>query len=344
MWLRMLNEIKIKNFRRFDSLNLNVNNSLVILAGLNATGKTTILEAIYLISTSKSHRTNEISTLIKNDEQFSICQINADREYKMVISKTGKALFIDGLEISRTSEFIGGINVVMFSPSDLALINGAKGEKRRFLDLELSILDKSYLSASSHYKKILKERNEALKGNNVDLKYLDILTLDLVKYCKIIAIKRMAFLDDLNIILNEICNDMQIEDIKLKYNKTYGDDISLSFKNKLNSDIFTKTTNIGIHRDDFTILLNNLDAREYASNGQARTIIIAIKLALKKYITNLTGKEPVLLLDDVFAALDKNRIESITKYVNNSQQAFITTTQIEEIPSELLKNALVIHL
>ncbi len=340
----MLKEINIKNFRRFSNLNLNVNNSLVILAGLNATGKTTILEAIYLISTSKSHRTNEIETVIKNDEQFAICQISADREYKMVISKTGKALFIDGGEINKTSEFIGRINVVMFSPSDLALINGAKGEKRRFLDLELSILDKSYLSASSHYKKILKERNEALKGNNVDLKYLEILTLDLVKYCKIIATKRIEFLEALNVILNDICNDMRIEGIKLKYNKTYGDDIALSFKNKLNSDLFTKTTGIGIHRDDFSILLNDLDATKYASNGQARTIIIAIKLALKKYITNITGQEPVLLLDDVFAALDKKRIESITKYVNNSQQVFITTTQIEEIPSELLKNALVIHL
>ena len=152
------------------------------------------------------------------------------------------------------------------------------------------------------------------------------------------------FLNSLNIILKEICNDMKIEDIRLKYNKTYGDDILLSFKNKLNNDLFTKTTNIGIHRDDFSILLNDLDAREFASNGQARTIIIAIKLALKKYITNTTGNEPVLLLDDVFAALDKNRIESITRFVNNSRQAFITTTQVEEIPKELLKNALIIHL
>lgn len=340
----MLKELKIKNFRKFSNLNLKLDKSLVIFAGLNATGKTTILEAIYLISTSKSHRTNDMEAIIKNNEQFAICQIKADREYKMVISKTGKALFIDECEINKTSDFIGRINVVMFSPADLALINGAKGEKRRFLDLELSLLDKGYLSASSHYKKILKERNEALKNNNADLKYLEILTENLVKYCQIISNKRIEFLNSLNIILKEICNDMKIEDIRLKYNKTYGDDILLSFKNKLNNDLFTKTTNIGIHRDDFSILLNDLDAREFASNGQARTIIIAIKLALKKYITNTTGNEPVLLLDDVFAALDKNRIESITRFVNNSRQAFITTTQVEEIPKELLKNALIIHL
>lgn len=340
----MISEIHLKNFRLFDNLNLKTNNSLVIFSGANATGKTSVLEAIYLASTTRSHRTNDILTLIKNGSEFAMCEIDDLKKYKVIISSSGKTLFINGVEIKKTSEFIGNLNVVMFSPSDLSLINGAKGEKRRFLDLELSLLDKSYLSASTHYKRILKERNEALKSNNVDIKYLDILTSDLVKYTEIIYQKRVRFLSSLNEILSSICIDMDIEKIKLCYNKTYGDDISLSFKNKLASDLFNKTTNIGVHRDDFSIFINDCDSKEYASNGQARTIIIAIKLALKQYIYNTCGIEPVLLLDDVFAALDKKRIASITKYVNNSHQTFITTTSILEIPDELLKNALIIRL
>lgn len=340
----MIKEITLKNFRLFDELNLKTNNSLVIFSGANATGKTSVLEAIYFLATTKSHRTNDILTLIKNDKEFAMCEVNELKKYKTVISSCGKSLFINGVEIKKTSEFIGNLNVVMFSPSDLSLINGAKGEKRRFLDLELSLLDKSYLSASSHYKKILRERNEALKSSNADLKYLDILTSDLAKYTLIIYQKRISFLSSLNKILEAICLDMDIEQIKLCYNKTYGDDIYLSFKNKLASDLFNKTTNIGVHRDDFSILINDCDSKQYASNGQARTIIIAIKLALKQYIYDTCGVEPILLLDDVFAALDKKRIASITKYVNNSHQTFITTTSILEIPDELLKNAMIIHL
>ena len=105
-----------------------------------------------------------------------------------------------------------------------------------------------------------------------------------------------------------------------------------------------KSTSIGTHRDDFQILINDKSAKEYASEGQKRTICIAIMLALKEYIKIITGNEPVLLLDDVFMALDKDRIEGLISYVKNSKQCFITTTSILEIPDEILKEALVIRI
>jgi len=137
---------------------------------------------------------------------------------------------------------------------------------------------------------------------------------------------------------------MKIENIKISYNRTFDDDIYKSFKSKEKLDLMTKVTNIGIHRDDFTIYINDLDASIYASEGQIRTICIALKLALKEYIKEATGEEPILLLDDVFAALDNQRIESLTQYVKGGQQTFITTTSILEIPDELLKNANVLRI
>jgi len=170
----MIKNIKLTNFRVFNDLELQTNNSLVILSGKNATGKTSILEAIYLCSTSKSHRVNNLEGIINHGNDFAICEIEANKKIKMVISKEGKALYINKNEISKISDFIGNLNVVMFSPYDLCLIQGAKGDRRRFLDLEVSLLDKSYLKASTAYKKVLKERNDLLKGNNLDLKYLDV--------------------------------------------------------------------------------------------------------------------------------------------------------------------------
>ncbi|MBE6136816.1 MAG: DNA replication/repair protein RecF [Erysipelotrichaceae bacterium] len=340
----MIKNIKLTNFRVFNDLELQTNNSLVILSGKNATGKTSILEAIYLCSTSKSHRVNNLEGIINHGNDFAICEIEANKKIKMVISKEGKALYINKNEISKISDFIGNLNVVMFSPYDLCLIQGAKGDRRRFLDLEVSLLDKSYLKASTAYKKVLKERNDLLKGNNLDLKYLDVLTKTLIEYLEIIYKKRIYFINKLNFYLTDITKKMKIENIKISYNRTFDDDIYKSFKSKEKLDLMTKVTNIGIHRDDFTIYINDLDASIYASEGQIRTICIALKLALKEYIKEATGEEPILLLDDVFAALDNQRIESLTQYVKGGQQTFITTTSILEIPDELLKNANVLRI
>lgn len=341
----MISNIELKNFRLFDTKSIDTNNSLVILSGKNATGKTTILEGIYLCATTKSHRTTELEDLIKNDKEYAKATITEKKKYSATVSKEGKAFFINSKEIAKSSEFIGNLKVVMFSPYDLELINGSKGPRRRFLDLEISLLDKVYLTASMAYKKLLKERNELLKSSNdINLLALDVLTKQLIEQLEIISSKRIDFIKLINIELVEISKELNVEEISLEYEKTYLDDIYQSFKAKEKYDIISKTTNIGAHRDDFVIRINNKKASSYASEGQIRTIIIAIKLAIKKIIEKVTGEDPILLLDDVFAALDQTRIMSLIKYLKNTKQAFITTASILDIPDELLKDALVIRI
>ena len=164
----MITSIHLENFRIFSKLDIDCNHKLVIFSGKNAVGKTSILEAIYLIATSKSHRTNDISSIIKNDSNQAIIEIKENKRFKIILDKENKYLFINKVQISKVSEFIGNLEVVLFSPSQLSLINGSPSERRKFLDLELSILNKEYLKVSSRYKKILSERNDLLKNNDID--------------------------------------------------------------------------------------------------------------------------------------------------------------------------------
>ena len=339
----MIKKINLTNFRLFSKSDYEFNNSLIIFSGKNATGKTSILEAIYLAGTTKSHRDNDLKNLIKNGEEFFKVEVETDNSYKIVVSNTEKSFSINN-SVRKIKEYIGNLNVVMFSPNDLDLINGAKLERRRFLDLELSVVYKNYLVNLSEYKKYLSERNEALKKPNPDKVYLDVITNELILRLEFIYNYRINLLNEFNRYLVDISKKLGIKEIRLEYEKTYSDDIKKSFDDKLDRDLFTKTTNIGIHRDDFKIYYDNLDSTIYASEGQKRIICIAIKLALKKYIEDKTNKDVVLLLDDVFAALDNERIRALTKYITEGKQAFITTTSVFEIPDEIIKNATVIRM
>ena len=341
----MIKEIKLKNFRTFDDIKFEINNSLVIFSGKNAVGKTSILESIFLCSTSKSHRENDLENLIKDNMEYASCEIKADKNYKVVISRDEKNYFINKSLYKKISDFIGDLRVVMFSPLDLELIDGTKLRKRRFLDLEISLIDKEYLRNISLYKKLLNERNNILKSMDIDKTYLDVITKELTKCLLIIYKKRIDFINLINEYLKDICTNLNISNISIEYISTYdSNNILKSFENKLERDILTKTTNIGIHRDDFIIRIDNKLASVHASNGQKHLIAITIKLAIKELLAKKYNSEPILLLDDLYQSLDKEKIKKLTEYIKNSNQAIITTTSIIEIPDEILKDALVLRI
>ncbi len=340
----MIKKIHLTNFRCFDDISFDTYNSLVILSGKNATGKSSTLESIFIASTSKSYRENDLDLVIKNGKDNAIIEIEDDKQYKVVISKEGNSFFYNKKQYKKIADYIGNLKVVIFSPYDLNLINGGKSFKRRFLDLNISLINKNYLNAFRAYKKLLHERNEYLKESKIDNKYLDVITRSLIQVMEDVLNERLKFINELNIYLKNICKDMNIENISLNYVKTYGDDILKSFNDKIKYDMITKSTNLGIHRDDLEILINGFDAKSFASEGQARTVVLALKLALINYIKEKTKIEPIVLLDDVFAALDNTRIVKITNYIKGFKQAFITTTSTLGIPDELLEKSLVIRL
>lgn len=341
----MIKNIELENFRKFKSLNINTESKIVILTGPNAIGKTSVLESIYLTSTSKSHRTTELKDVIEENSEYSIIKINSNKRFKLVLSKDGRKSFINEKEYSKLSDFIGNLNVMMFSPLDIELITGQKGTRRRFLDIEISLLDKLYLKEITAYRKLLKERNELLKLYKEENKLmLDVITNQLIEILNVVANKRIRFINLINDYLKGISNKLECESIELNYLPTYDlKNINKSFENKLAYDLISKTTNIGLHRDDFEIKINDKDISSFGSEGQMRNTILAIKLAIME-IYKKENKDIILLLDDVFASIDQKRINKIMEYIKTEKQTFITTTSLFNIPDELLKEAKIIKL
>lgn len=341
----MIKNIELENFRKFKTLNINTESKIVILTGPNAIGKTSVLESIYLTSTSKSHRTTELKDVIEENSEYSIIKINSNKRFKLVLSKDGRKSFINEKEYSKLSDFIGNLNVMMFSPLDIELITGQKGTRRRFLDIEISLLDKLYLKEITAYRKLLKERNELLKLYKEENKLmLDVITNQLIEILNVVANKRIRFINLINDYLKVISNKLECESIELNYLPTYDlKNINKSFENKLAYDLISKTTNIGLHRDDFEIKINDKDISSFGSEGQMRNTILAIKLAIME-IYKKENKDIILLLDDVFASIDQKRINKIMEYIKTEKQTFITTTSLFNIPDELLKEAKIIKL
>lgn len=342
----MINKIHLKNIRIYDDITLNINNNLVILVGPNACGKTTILESIYLISKAKSHKTNNIEDIIKENNDFGVIEINDNKKYKMIISLSGKQLLINNVVYKKISDFIGNIKTIMFSPFDLNLVYGTKSERRQFLNTELSIINKNYIYEISKYNKILKERNEILKNYNEKNKtILDIITLELIETGKKIYKYREDFINNINNNIKKIHNDLYGENLYIKYVPSVKyEDFDTIYKERIEYDIFTKSTSKGIHRDDFMFIINDNNAISYSSQGQVRSIVLSLKISLFYYMRELFGNNIILLLDDVFSELDNDRILSLVKFLINENQTFITTTSIDLIPNALKNKAQIIYL
>lgn len=337
----MINNIRLINWRNFKDLKLDFkDNNLIIFLGANAVGKTSILEAIYYLSTTKSHRTTNISSLINYNSDEAIINLNYDnKQYKANLSKDGKNFFINNIKV-KSIDFACEIKTIFFSPYDLILVNGIKEDKRKFLDLNISFINKNYLNNLMLYKKVLKKRNELLKNKNLDLPLIKVLTNNLINYTKIINECRYNYINKINYYLNKITKDLNILGIKLS-NEIIKDNIVDMYNKSLKNDIYYKTTTVGPHRDGFNINIGDKDLKTYGSQGQIRLAIIAIKLAIYEIVKE--NYNPILLLDDVFAELDYQKQVNLVNYLNN-YQTFITTTTLIEIPNELLKKALIIKL
>ena len=341
----MIKRIALSNFRCFNNLNLNLENNLNILVGKNALGKTSVLEAIYLISTLKSIKTNNIDELIKENYPFSKIILEADSNYQIVLSKGHKSLFINNTAVKKASMFVGNLHTVLFSPNDLLLVSGSPRIRRQFLDRELSMLNKKYLDCLVNAKYFLRQRNEALKKTK-DYNMIKFLTSSLVEQELLIIKSRIKFINLLNEKIKEVHKHISgNEDVYLKYVSSIDLDNPLKcYENNLNKDYVMHTTTLGFHRDDIQIYLNDHLANGYCSEGQIRNIAISIKIALIMVYESYLHKTPILLLDDVFSELDKNRKSNLIRFLKDKPQTFITTTSLEEIPDELVKNASIIQL
>ena len=322
-------------------MSLGFDKSTNIFYGDNAQGKTNILEAVYLSGTTKSHRGTKDKDMIQfgaNESHIeTIVEKNGIKyQIDMHLKKNSpKGIAINKIPIRKASELFGIINIVFFSPEDLNIIKNGPGERRRFIDLELSQLDKVYLNNLSNYNRIVNQRNHLLKEidyNKGALETLDIWDMQLIQYGNKIVERRQKFIEEINKIISNIHKKLtgNREDIKIVYEPSNG---ALSFEQALlknkEKDLRIKSTSVGPHRDDIAFLVSDIDIRKYGSQGQQRTAALSLKLSEIELVKQSIHDTPVLLLDDVLSELDKHRQNYLLDSIHDIQ-TLITCTGVDE--------------
>ena len=336
-----IESLKLKNFRNYDLLSVNFDESTNIFYGDNAQGKTNILEAVYVSGTTKSHRGTKDKDLIR----FGIDESHIETVVKkngikyqidMHLKKNSpKGIAINKIPIKKASELFGIINIVFFSPEDLNIIKNGPGERRRFIDLELSQLDKVYLSNLSNYNRIVNQRNHLLKDIGYDeakLQTLDIWDMQLILYGSKIIERRKTFIREINKIISGIHKKLtgNKETIQIIYEPSNGQSTLEQALNKnKQKDLKIKSTSVGPHRDDIAFMAGNIDIRKYGSQGQQRTAALSLKLAEIELVKQSINDTPVLLLDDVLSELDKHRQNYLLDSIHDIQ-TLITCTGVDE--------------
>ncbi len=382
----LLNHIILRNFRNYIDCEVDFPQSVNLIVGGNAQGKTSLLEAIYFLCTAESHRATHDAELIRHHEAGFYLKGTLRNGINEVVSleamKQTRGQFKlkkNGILQTKRSEWIGQFNAVFFSPESLTLVKGGPSERRRFLDLLISQINSEYLKNLQKYNLVLKQRNELLKqirATAASITQLDAWNKLLIIHGTAVIIKRLEIFCQLQGYATE--NYLKLagaqENLALTYRSAVMPDDMLTpnsetatvkvakhFNISLNAsreaDLQRGTTSVGPHRDDFLIELeseaktdvvgtpnknNETDpqeaktfregARSYGSQGQQRTIALALKLAELELIRRLTGKDPIVLLDDVTSELDDRRIKYLLEVLQNlSAQTFITTTDADPL-------------
>ncbi len=345
--------ISLTNFRNYEKLDLQFSDFLNVIYGANGSGKTNIVEAIYLLSLTKSFRINNDKTLIKKGcikakVNGEVRKKNDLSSYGIEISNDGKIVSIDGEKQEKISDYVSRVNVILFNPSDTRLIDEAPAERRKLLNIEISKIYKEYLVILANYNKILKQRNFYLRGMYVNANYgssyLDILTKKLIEYGQVIARYRKNFIENINKYIGDIYGNIFTGGVlKLRYVSAFkdkdSDELFERYKKNYQKEMSIGKTLEGIHHDDIEFILDNNNLKEWGSEGQRKNSIISFKLAEINVIKDIKDYYPILILDDLFSELDKEKITNIFKILNKEVQTFITTTELNNVSKKIMNDA-----
>lgn len=356
-----IKNLKLKNYRNYSFLNLDLVNGINIIYGDNAQGKTNILEAIYMSSTTKSYKQAKDKEIIKfGEEEAHIKTIYIKNEKENTIdihikNNKNKGIAVNGKKINKISDFFGLTNTIIFAPENLYIIKEGPNLRRKFLDFYISQIDKIYINNLSNYNKILNQRNILLKNivyNKSDKNELEIWDKQLILYGKLIIKKRKEIIEELKkeIYEKHLFISSNTEKLITEYEYNVDEkDFEKKLKDNIEQDIKYQTTQIGPHRDDIRFIINDVDIRKYGSQGQQRTAALSLKLAELSSIKKIKQDNPVLLLDDVFSELDLIRQKLLVEYIKDIQVIITVTGLTKELIEELkpqkmyqIKNAQII--
>lgn len=347
-----LKQIWLYQYKNHEQESYDFTNGINAIFGSNGIGKTNILDAIHYLCNGKSYFTNADSKVIlKGKEELSVKGIfvlDDDSEYEVLIkfgTESKKTIQQNQKKLKRLQDHIGNYPVVMVTPTDVRLIYDDSKERRRFMDLVLCQVDKQYLYSLSAYNKALDQRNKILKQMKEkgmqDPTILDAYTEKMIAPGQFIADLREQFIQEFTPLFSKAHRAIakQESDISFEYksNVTEADKLQNILRENRNIDLISGRTTKGIHKDDLLFLLQEEPIKKFASQGQIKTFLIALKVAKFDYLYAKTGKKPLLLLDDIFEKIDEERAQNLMELVGETHfgQIFLSDTHESRIKKHL---------
>ena len=339
-----LAHLRLRDFRNYPRLDADFSPGFHLLLGDNAQGKTNILEAVYLMATLRSFRGVGGAQMIRHGQKGYFVGGNTvgqgEHEIKMFWSASERKLALDGQPVKRLADYLGTVRAVVFCTEDLHLVKGSARARRRFLDLLLAQTQPAYLPLLQRYMRAVRARNALLKHRSTDEATLDSFSRELVELGNQLVRMRTELAPKFSplarLAYRRISNDA--EELRIEYQPSVKKDFAVELAQSRNRERTYRSTLVGPHRDDVRLLLNEKSAAQFGSEGQKRTLAIALKMAQAEYLTGLHGSAPVLLIDDVMGELDVKRRSGFLPLLERAHQSrgqvFMTATE-ENWPSEL---------
>ena len=337
-----IEKLTLTNFRCYESLSLDFSQGINFFTGLNGEGKTNIIEAISLLALGKSFVTSDEKECIEIFKDYTKVESIIDRGYplriEMIISQEGKKVSLNGKELNKLSEMSGNVYIVTFAPTDVNFYKGSTVNRRKFIDVSLSMLSPAYLSCISLFRRLLKDRNALLK-QEVDFTLLKVIDEQIAPLEYEIVKMRTKFIKELNVSLKKVYEKLGIDTgiMNLEYlsvipfvedKKEFISKIIFQMKDDYANDIKRKSTTRGIHHEDIKFIFRGTDIALTGSQGQNRIASLALKIALANLIKEKYKEEPILLLDDVLSELDSTHQEALGNLLKDYKQVFLTGTEV----------------
>lgn len=336
-----IDALSLDFFRNYVHLDAAFDPEINVIYGDNAQGKTNILEAVYVCSTTKSHKGSKDKEIVRFGEEESHIKMTVRRDgipYRidMHLKKNRtKGVAVNGVPIKKASELFGIVNVIFFSPEDLNIIKNGPAERRRFLDLELCQLNKVYVYDLVQYNRVVVQRNKLLKEMDSDPSLKETLNIwdsQLVRFGSELIRLRTRFVEELNELIREIHFHLsgEREELEIRYEPNVTPEtFEAELSRNRNQELRQRLTLTGPHRDDLNFIVNGADIRKFGSQGQQRTAALSLKLSEIELVKRTVKDYPVLLLDDVLSELDGKRQEHLLSEISHIQ-TLITCTGLDE--------------
>ena len=347
----IIRRIELYNYRRYLNRSFDFKAGINIIQGSNATGKSTVLEAIHYLILLRSNRAAQDSDMISFDKDEMVIKgdfMSNNGSKKMVVlnSKYFKKMNCDGKIIKKASDYVGFADVVSFTTEDIHAISGSPLIRRKMFDMFASQYCPEYIILLREYKNILKERNALLKDFNQLTKHdrmlLDVINVKFLAASKRLTNERRKIISQMKGVIDDIHYTLSNgrEHCEIKYVPSC-DDTESGLNER---DILYKTSTVGPHRDDIWFYVNTENLSKYGSQGQKKTVMLSFKMSCVKMLEQQNKRKAIILLDDVFGELDPERQNCLLKFIENDNQTFITTPSLVDIKEELIQKSNIIYL